>query len=190
MIDKVFEVAEAEFQIPKLLDANDMLSPDELSVMTYVSYFRQKDKLTPEEHIKRAQQPAAASSSKPTPAPTTTAAPAATSSKPVTAAPRLKTIHAEGEGLSHAICGDEALFTLLTKDEHGNVFYQADTMFEGTLELSQLEVPTTIVDSKDGIFRGSYTLQTAGMFCVVTAHALIDSRNLRSHYFAQQKDHL
>jgi tryptophanyl-tRNA synthetase len=45
VLDKTFAIADDEFKIPKLLDATDMDNPDELSVMTYVSYFRQKDKV-------------------------------------------------------------------------------------------------------------------------------------------------
>ena len=45
IIDQVFGAANLEFEIPKLLDANDMDEPEELSVMTYISYFRQKDEV-------------------------------------------------------------------------------------------------------------------------------------------------
>lgn len=35
------DIAQSEFNIPKIMDPQDMVSlPDELSIMTYVSYFR------------------------------------------------------------------------------------------------------------------------------------------------------
>ncbi|KAN0030275.1 hypothetical protein ACTA71_010037 [Dictyostelium dimigraforme] len=40
-IDRSMDIALEEYEIPKIMDANDMNSlPDELSVITYVSYFR------------------------------------------------------------------------------------------------------------------------------------------------------
>lgn len=40
-MNTAFDIAEKNFNIPKLLEAEYVVSdPDELSIMTYVSYFR------------------------------------------------------------------------------------------------------------------------------------------------------
>jgi len=150
IIDLVFEAASAEFQIPKLLDANDMDEPDELSVMTYVSYFRQKDELSPEDHLKRREAAGAGSSS---------AAPSTSGG-----ARAIASVSTEGAGLSHAVCGDLANFSCVTKDEKGEIFYQAHTAFYGTLELPPHTVTAAFEDKKSGVYVGSYTLETAGIY--------------------------
>lgn len=46
---KAFEIAEQKLDIPQLLDADLLVeNPDDLSIMTYISYFRNKDKVEQE----------------------------------------------------------------------------------------------------------------------------------------------
>lgn len=53
-LEKAMDVSEQEYDIPKLLDAEDIVNnPDELSIMTYVSYFR--DYLSNDAARKRAE---------------------------------------------------------------------------------------------------------------------------------------
>eukprot|EP01113_Clastostelium_recurvatum_P018917 TRINITY_DN222_c0_g1_i3.p1 TRINITY_DN222_c0_g1~~TRINITY_DN222_c0_g1_i3.p1 ORF type:complete len:958 (+),score=357.35 TRINITY_DN222_c0_g1_i3:135-3008(+) len=97
--DRAMDVAQDSFDIPKIMDPSDMVSiPDELSVMTYISYFRDYAN----ENDKRRSELEAAENAR-----------------------RLKTAYAHtstasGPGLSAAVVGEPGMITIQSRNYFGD----------------------------------------------------------------------
>eukprot|EP01087_Luapelamoeba_hula_P017398 TRINITY_DN547_c0_g1_i1.p1 TRINITY_DN547_c0_g1~~TRINITY_DN547_c0_g1_i1.p1 ORF type:complete len:2178 (+),score=469.78 TRINITY_DN547_c0_g1_i1:249-6782(+) len=152
-LELAFETALKEFKIPKLLDAEDMDEPDAQSIMSYVSYFRKKDKPDP-----IAVKPVEAIKSRDAAAPAAAQEPAK---------PKVK-VTAEGDGLKHAEAGEQSHFKVHTvdadKEDHSPI-HDDEAVITSTIELDGNSAPVAVDgNKKDGSFDCAYTVNAAGHY--------------------------
>jgi filamin len=133
-MNDAFVAAERELKFPQLLDADDMIdSADELSVMTYIGYFR---------------------AYKEAPAPITPAAPVARAVVAVEPVLDASLCSASGDGLRRATAGQAARFAVQTNVKKGGA--------KVTTKLGDGSAMTSISDKSDGTYDVSYVPRVAG----------------------------
>lgn len=135
-VNRAMDIAQSDFNIPKIMDPQDLVNyPDELSIMTYVSYFRdyavaqeqlQAESLKLEEERRR---------NRADPSKTT----------------------AEGPGLIGGVTQEPALFTVYARNYYGEPLKVGGETF--TIEVKTEDgsaVEAAITDKKDGTYNVAY----------------------------------
>jgi len=69
---------------------------------------------------------------------------------------------AEGPGLTHAVAGEEAKFSVITKDIGGNRLPRGGANIKGSLKDPRGDIPVKVVDNGDGTYACSYVPITSG----------------------------
>lgn len=128
--------AEREMEIPKVLDPYDMISPDvdELSVMTYISYFRDWE-LNKANKLQQAELERTAVPNK---------------------------CRAYGPGLERAETGIATGFQIEAINCFGRRVPQGGDNFEVTIQGPNGTVPHEIVDNNNGLYDVTYTAKEVG----------------------------
>eukprot|EP01132_Coremiostelium_polycephalum_P007890 gene7890-9709_t len=136
-VDHAMDVALAEYEIPKIMDPSDMVNlPDELSVITYVSYFR--DYQMNKENRDRA------------------AAEALERKRRTTSDP--SKVIAFGPGLENRHLSKKGDFTIQAINYYGDALPTGGENFKvKVVGADGSEVPVTLVDQNNGKYDGSYT---------------------------------
>jgi filamin len=132
------EKAEQELEIPKILSPEDMVAEeqDELSIMTYISYFRDYDEKmmarAREEELRR------------------------------TAAPE-KCI-AYGPGLEKGLTYEPANFTIEARNVYGDRLQKGGDLFDISIKNGNQDIPKEVVDEQNGLYQVTYTPTTPGKY--------------------------
>jgi len=128
--------AEREMEIPKVLDPYDMISPevDELSVMTYISYFRDWE-LNHANKLKQAELENTAVPNK---------------------------CRAYGPGLERAETGIPTGFQIESINCFGRRVPKGGDPFEVTIQGPHGNVPSQMADNNNGLYDVTYTAQEVG----------------------------
>jgi len=135
-VNRAMDIAQSDFNIPKIMDPQDLVNyPDELSIMTYVSYFRDyaalQDQLNAESlKLEEERRKTRADPSKTT---------------------------AEGPGLLGGLAQEPALFTVIARNYYGEPLKAGGELF--TIEVKSEDgsaVEAAITDKKDGTYNVAY----------------------------------
>jgi len=158
------EAAERELGIPPILQPEDLVSPDvdELSVMTYISYFRDYE----QEKLKHLEEEAYARIPDP-----------------------LKCI-AFGPGLEKAEVGYEAEFTVQLRNASGkNVTVGGETSVDVQIKtpLNSAPIKADIVDNNNGTYKVTYTPKAHGKHLI---NVNVRSKPIQNSPFTVNADRL
>lgn len=143
--EKAMDIAEKEYSIPKLMDAQDIVEfPDELAVMTYVSYFRDwwlEDQKRRAAEIEAERQ-----------------------RKLRTADP--SQCYAHGPGVEGAATNNPAPFTIQAINYLGQPLDKGGDAFDVQVSGPAGAVPVTVADNGNGTYSGNYTPTAPGQYNV------------------------
>ncbi|EGC39028.1 hypothetical protein DICPUDRAFT_91322 [Dictyostelium purpureum] len=156
-IDRSMDISLEEYEIPKIMDAVDMNSlPDELSVITYVSYFRDyalnkekrdADALAALEKKRRETSDASQ-------------------------------VEAYGPGLEGGFVNKKADFTIKAINYYGEPLANGGEGFTVKVKDAEgNEYPVSLVDNNNGTYDGSYTVAVPQDYTVVIQLDDVDIKN-------------
>ncbi|EFA84721.1 gelation factor [Heterostelium album PN500] len=164
-VNRAMDVALEAYEIPKIMDPTDMVSlPDELSVITYVSYFRDyqvnkanRDKAAAEalEHKRRTTSDASQ-------------------------------VLAYGPGLEAGFVNKRGDFTIKAMNYYGEPLANGGENFTvNVVGADGQVVPVTLVDNKNGTYDGHYTPSEPQDYTVTIQ---LDAVNVKNSPFAVKVD--
>lgn len=137
---KAIDTAEKEYDIPPLLDAEDLVNnPDELSLMTYISYFR--DYLSEEARRRRLDA----------------------ERRKKTALPA--NCWAEGPGVESGVAYNDNPFTIHSVNCNGDPLTTGGVKFEVTVDGPE-QTKGTVTDNGDGTYSANYRVDKPGDYTV------------------------
>jgi filamin len=158
--NRAMDVAQSEFNIPKIMDPADMVSyPDELSIMTYVSYFRDYATMLEQRDAENLKLEEERRRTRADPSKTT----------------------AEGPGLLGGVTQEPALFTIIARNYYGEPLKHGGESF--AIEVTSDDgttVEAAITDKKDGTYNVAYLPLTPQKYTVKVS---LDGVNIKDSPF-------
>eukprot|EP01133_Synstelium_polycarpum_P007481 gene7481-8752_t len=156
-VDHAMDVALENYDIPKIMDPSDMVNlPDELSVITYVSYFRDyavnKDKRDKDaaEALERKRRTTSDASQ----------------------------VLAYGPGLEGGFVGQRGDFTIKAMNYYGEPLSTGSEGFTATVVAEDgTVVPVVLTDNKNGTYDGHYTPAEPQNYVVTIQLDAVDVKN-------------
>lgn len=164
-IDRAMDSALENYDIPKIMDAIDMATlPDELSVITYVSYFR-------DYAVNKANRDAAAAEALEKKRRTTSDA---------------SQVEAYGPGLEGGFVNKKGDFTIKAINYYGEPLATGGEGFTvKVVGADGTELPASLVDNNNGTYDGSYTATVPQDYTVVIQ---LDGTDIKNSPFAVKVD--
>lgn len=159
-VNRAMDIAQSDFNIPKIMDPSDIVSyPDELSIMTYVSYFRDYANMIEQRDAENLKLEEERRKTRADPSKTT----------------------AEGPGLLGGLAQEPALFVVHARNYYGEPLKTGGEVF--TIQVVSEDgtaVEAAITDKKDGTYNVAYLPLTPQKYVVQVS---LDGVNIKDAPF-------